>query len=110
MTRKESEVIVEAIFDVAYVPQTGESSKSADSASFRTRRRQPRIGRNPRPERGVEVPAIQSPISAEARVKDVVTASVAPYPGAPSGPGVARAGSERLQVDYRWTPWRYQSS
>ena len=55
MTRKESEVIVEAIFDsIVRSLRTGDKIEIRGFGSFRTRQRQPRIGRNPKT--GVEVP------------------------------------------------------
>ena len=47
MTRKESEVIVEAIFDsIVRSLRTGDKIEIRGFGSFRTRQRQPRIGRN----------------------------------------------------------------
>ena len=49
MTRKESEVIVEAIFDsIVRSLRTGDKIEIRGFGSFRTRQRQPRIGRNPK--------------------------------------------------------------
>jgi integration host factor subunit beta len=57
-TRKESEVIVEAIFDgIARSLRTGDKVEIRGFGSFRTRQRQPRIVRNPRTGVRVEVPA-----------------------------------------------------
>ena len=48
LTRKESEVIVEAIFDsVVRSLRTGDKIEIRGFGSFRTRERQARIGRNP---------------------------------------------------------------
>ena len=48
MTRKESEVIVEAIFDsIVRSLRTDDKIEIRGFGSFRTRQRQPRIGRNP---------------------------------------------------------------
>src|SRR5678815_4785938 len=58
MTRKESEVIVEAIFDsIVKSLRTGDKIEIRGFGSFRTRQRQPRIGRNPKTGARVEVPA-----------------------------------------------------
>jgi len=47
MTRKESEVIVEAIFDsIVRSLRGGDKIEIRGFGSFRTRQRQPRIGRN----------------------------------------------------------------
>ncbi len=49
MTRKDSEVIVEAIFDsIVRSLRTGDKIEIRGFGSFRTRQRQPRIGRNPK--------------------------------------------------------------
>ncbi len=49
MTRKESEVIVEAIFDsIVRSLRGGDKIEIRGFGSFRTRQRQPRIGRNPK--------------------------------------------------------------
>ena len=49
MTRKESEVIVEAIFDsIVRSLRAGDKIEIRGFGSFRTRQRQPRIGRNPK--------------------------------------------------------------
>ena len=48
MTRKDSEVIVEAIFDsVVKSLRGGDKIEIRGFGSFRTRQRQPRVGRNP---------------------------------------------------------------
>src|ERR1700683_952342 len=58
MTRKDSEVIVEAIFDsVVRSLRTGDKIEIRGFGSFRTRQRQPRIGRNPKKGARGEVPA-----------------------------------------------------
>ena len=55
MTRKDSEVIVEAIFDsVVRALRTGDKIEIRGFGSFRTRQRQSRVGRNPKT--GIEVP------------------------------------------------------
>ena len=58
MTRKESEVIVEAIFDsIVRSLRGGDKIEIRGFGSFRTRQRQPRVGRNPKTGARVEVPA-----------------------------------------------------
>ena len=55
MTRKDSEVIVEAIFDsVVRSLRGGDKIEIRGFGSFRTRQRQPRVGRNPKT--GEEIP------------------------------------------------------
>jgi integration host factor subunit beta len=62
MTRKESEVIVEAIFDsIVRSLRAGDKIEIRGFGSFRTRLRQPRIGRNPKTGARVEVPAKKIP-------------------------------------------------
>ncbi len=64
MTRKESEVIVEAIFDsiVRSLRRWRARSRFVVSpGSFRTRQRQSRVGRNPKTGTRVEVPAKKIP-------------------------------------------------
>jgi integration host factor subunit beta len=68
MTRKESEVIVEAIFDsIVRSLRGGDKIEIRGFGSFRTRQRQSRVGRNPKTGPRVEVPAKKIPY-----FKDVV--------------------------------------
>ena len=80
MTRKESEVIVEAIFDsIVRSLRTGDKIEIRGFGSFRTRQRQPRIGRNPKTGARVEVPAKKIPYFKPSKeLKDVVNNSAAP--------------------------------
>jgi integration host factor subunit beta len=77
MTRKESEVIVETIFDsVVRSLRTGEKIEIRGFGSFRTRQRQPRVGRNPKTGARVEVPAKKIPYFKPSKeLKDVVNNS-----------------------------------
>jgi len=77
MTRKESEVIVEAIFDsIVKSLRTGDKIEIRGFGSFRTRQRQPRIGRNPKTGARVEVPAKKIPYFKPSKeLKDVVNNS-----------------------------------
>ena len=62
MTRKESEVIVEAIFDsIVRSLRGGDKIEIRGFGSFRTRQRQPRVGRNPKTGSRVEVPSKRIP-------------------------------------------------
>ena len=62
MTRKDSEVIVEAIFDsVVKSLRGGDKIEIRGFGSFRTRQRKPRVGRNPKTGERVEVPAKKIP-------------------------------------------------
>ena len=86
MTRKESEVIVESIFDsIVKALRGGDKIEIRGFGSFRTRQRQPRIGRNPKTGTRVEVPAKKIPYFKPSKeLKDVVnnSASAAKEPTA----------------------------
>jgi integration host factor subunit beta len=77
MTRRESEVIVEAIFEsVVKSLKTGDKIEIRGFGSFRTRERQPRIGRNPKTGDRVEVPAKRIPFFKPSKeLKDLVNDS-----------------------------------
>ena len=93
MTRKESEVIVEAIFDsIVRSLRSGDKIEIRGFGSFRTRQRQPRIGRNPKTGARVEVPAKKIPYFKPSKeLKDVVNNSA--VPGGAPGPGGAPPGT-----------------
>jgi integration host factor subunit beta len=83
-TRKESEIIVEAIFD-SIVKALKESDKIEirGFGSFRTRQRQARIGRNPKTGARVDVPAKRIPYFKPSKeLKDLVNDEGAPEPAA----------------------------
>ena len=62
MTRKDSEVIVEAIFDsVVRSLRSGDKIEIRGFGSFRTRQRNARTGRNPKTGAKVDVPAKRVP-------------------------------------------------
>jgi integration host factor subunit beta len=88
MTRKESEVIVEAIFDsIVKSLRTGDKIEIRGFGSFRTRQRQPRIGRNPKTGARVEVPAKKIPYFKPSKeLKDVVNNSGSPHASADGVP------------------------
>ena len=77
MSRKDSEVIVETIFDsIVRSLRTGEKIEIRGFGSFRTRQRQPRIGRNPKTGTRVEVPAKRIPFFKPSKeLKDLVNGS-----------------------------------
>ena len=91
MTRKESEVIVEAIFDsIVRSLRGGDKIEIRGFGSFRTRQRKPRTGRNPKTGEKVEVPAKKIPFFKPSKeLKDLVNEGVAdtvampPTPAAP---------------------------
>ena len=87
LTRKDSEVIVETIFDsVVRSLRAGDKIEIRGFGSFRTRQRQPRIGRNPKTGARVEVPAKKIPYFKPSKeLKDVVNNSAtAPAPSEPA--------------------------
>ena len=62
MTRKDSEVIVEAIFDsIVRSLRAGDKIEIRGFGSFRTRQRNARTGRNPKTGERVDVPAKRVP-------------------------------------------------
>ena len=74
MTRKDSEVIVEAIFDsIVRSLRGGDKIEIRGFGSFRTRERQARIGRNPKTGERVDVPAKRIPFFKPSKeLKDLV--------------------------------------
>jgi integration host factor subunit beta len=102
MTRKEAEVIVEAIFDsIVRALRSGDKIEIRGFGSFRTRQRQPRVGRNPKTGTRVEVPAKKIPYFKPSKeLKDVVNHSnhaspveVSAEPAAPVAPAPGPEGS-----------------
>ena len=77
MTRKDSEVIIEAIFDgMVRALRRGDKVEIRGLGSFRTRQRQARVGRNPKMGARVEVPAKRIPFFKPSKeVKDLVNAN-----------------------------------
>jgi integration host factor subunit beta len=77
MTRKDSEVIVEAIFDsIVRSLRAGDKIEIRGYGSFRTRQRQPRVGRNPKTGTRVDVPSKRIPYFKPSKeLKDLVNAS-----------------------------------
>jgi len=74
LTRKESEVIVEAVFEsIVRSLRTGDKIEIRGFGSFRTRERQARVGRNPKTGVRVEVPAKRIPYFKPSKeLKDLV--------------------------------------
>lgn len=85
MTRKDSETIVETIFDsVVRALHQGEKIEIRGFGSFRTRQRQPRVGRNPKTGARVDVPAKRIPYFKPSKeLKDLVNDGAAGSPAAP---------------------------
>ena len=90
LTRKDSEVIVDTIFDsVVRSLRVGDKIEIRGFGSFRTRQRKPRVGRNPKTGDRVEVPAKKIPFFKPSKeLKDLVNSSKAPEaaPTAPPAP------------------------
>lgn len=80
LTRKESEVIVETIFDsVVDSLKTGDKVEIRGFGSFRTRERKGRIGRNPKSGDRVEVPPKTIPFFKPSKeLRDVVNGGPPP--------------------------------
>jgi integration host factor subunit beta len=80
VTRKESEVIVETIFEsVVKSLRAGEKVEIRGFGSFRTRERQGRVGRNPKSGDRVEVPAKTIPYFKPSKeLRDVVNGGPPP--------------------------------
>jgi integration host factor subunit beta len=84
LTRKDSEIIVETIFDgIVRSLRAGDKIEIRGFGSFRTRQRKPRVGRNPKTGDRVEVPAKKIPYFKPSKeLKDLVNAGQAA--GAPA--------------------------
>ncbi len=80
MSRKDSEIIVETIFDaIVKSLKAGDKIEIRGFGSFRTRQRKPRIGRNPKTGTRVDVPAKKIPYFKPSKeLKDLVNTSHAP--------------------------------
>ena len=79
LTRKDSEVIVDTIFDsVVRSLRVGDKIEIRGFGSFRTRQRKPRVGRNPKTGDRVEVPAKKIPFFKPSKeLKDFVNSEEA---------------------------------
>ena len=88
LTRKDSEVIVETIFDsVVRSLRAGDKIEIRGFGSFRTRQRNPRTGRNPKTGEKVEVPAKKIPFFKPSKeLKDLVNEGIADGAAAPPSP------------------------
>src|SRR3954465_15928743 len=74
VTRRDSEVIVETIFEsIVHSLRAGDKIEIRGFGSFRTRQRKPRVGRNPKTGDRVEVPAKKIPFFKPSKeLKDTV--------------------------------------
>ena len=90
LTRKDSEVIVETIFDsVVRSLRAGDKIEIRGFGSFRTRQRKPRVGRNPKTGERVDVPAKKIPFFKPSKeLKGLVNegATAAPAAATPAAP------------------------
>ena len=94
LTRKDSEVIVDTIFDsVVRSLRVGDKIEIRGFGSFRTRQRKSRVGRNPKTGDRVEVPAKKIPFFKPSKeLKDLVNEGAATTAGtAPAVPPVPPA-------------------
>jgi integration host factor subunit beta len=100
MTRKDSETIVETIFEsIVSSLHRGEKIEIRGFGSFRTRQRQPRVGRNPKTGSRVEVPSKRIPYFKPSKeLRDLVNGS-ASQAGGSSKPqsGVSHSGEGHAQ-------------
>ena len=90
MTRKESEIIVESIFEsIVRSLRANDKIEIRGFGSFRTRQRQPRIGRNPKTGARVDVAAKKIPYFKPSKeLRDLVN-TPAPAPEAEAAPAEA---------------------
>ena len=88
LTRKDSEVIVDTIFDsVVRSLRVGDKVEIRGFGSFRTRQRKPRVGRNPKTGDRVEVPAKKIPFFKPSKeLKDLVNSGAAAKVTPPAPP------------------------
>ena len=77
MTRKDSELIVDTIFEnIVQALRASDKIEIRGFGSFRTRQRQPRVGRNPKTGARVEVPSKKVPYFKPSKeLKDLINAS-----------------------------------
>ncbi len=96
MTRKDSEVIVDTIFEsIVRSLRDGDKIEIRGFGSFRTRERRPRIGRNPKTGARVEVPAKRVPYFKPSKeLKDLVNQQkTEPHGGEVPGPAPGSSSS-----------------
>jgi integration host factor subunit beta len=96
MSRKDSETIVETIFEsIVKSLRGGEKIEIRGFGSFRTRQRKPRIGRNPKTGARVDVPAKKIPYFKPSKeLKDLVNAGEAAAATPPAEPAAPPAPQE----------------
>ena len=96
LPRKESETIVETIFDsIIESLQNGDKIEIRGFGSFRTRQRRGRIGRNPKTGEKVEVPPKKIPFFKPSKeLKDFVNTAEAEAPAEASSSAAAPASGD----------------
>jgi integration host factor subunit beta len=104
LTRKDSEIIVESIFDsVVRSLRAGDKIEIRGFGSFRTRQRRARVGRNPKTGDRVEVPPKKIPFFKPSKeLKDLVNSIAAAATGnaPPAPPAGSVAGESRGQRSF----------
>src|SRR5438874_9060911 len=95
LPRKESETIVETIFEsIIAALQKGEKIEIRGFGSFRTRQRRGRVGRNPKTGEKVEVPAKRIPFFKPSKeLKDFVNSEQAAAMTSAAESGAASSGN-----------------
>ena len=90
LTRKDSEVVVETIFDsIVRSLRAGDKIEIRGFGSFRTRQRKPRVGRNPKTGDRVDVPAKKIPFFKPSKeLKDLVNGETGSHAPAASPPAI----------------------
>ena len=99
MTRKDSEEIVETIFDsIVGSLHKGEKIEIRGFGSFRTRQRQSRVGRNPKTGTRVEVPSKRIPYFKPSKeLRDLVNSS-STSDGSTAAGSTARPNERELKL------------
>jgi integration host factor subunit beta len=102
MTRKDSEEIVETIFDsIVGSLHKGEKIEIRGFGSFRTRQRQPRVGRNPKTGTRVEVPSKRIPYFKPSKeLRDLVNTADQNGPAAPTESGADSANALKSKAGF----------
>ena len=108
LTRKDSEVIVETIFDsIVRSLRVGDKIEIRGFGSFRTRQRKPRVGRNPKTGDRVEVPAKKIPFFKPSKeLKDLVNTAAAETAAAAPPPAPAPLARGNKQHSFHPPPSR----
>jgi integration host factor subunit beta len=88
LTRRDAEIVVETIFQsVIGALRGGDKIEIRGFGSFRTRQRNPRIGRNPKTGAKVDVPAKRVPYFKPSKdLRDLVNGEETPARGADESP------------------------